>query len=702
MKTPLKFLILLTVLLGACKKYHADSPTGVAASNAEIQASEDFSWSTTRDFETNLVFEGELAGQALSFEILDENFNRMYKLHKASVSNSIKISQFLSSALDSVFIYAPEVGFFQKVSANAKTIRISPQGGNSLASNPVLDKGMEQGRSMEKSGCSSCAVVLPSGYSNQNINTNQKVCVTGTSTAQFTFNNGGEISVCGTLTINNLNINGNGLVNIVVHPGGTLNVSGMNMNGKGTIVNNGTIVFKNTYSITTYFENNGVAQANYTLNINSGTSPVGNRDFINNGSMTINGDANFDYKAFNNGTMYVKENFKNNTNTFVNNCSVESGKGFHMNSVFINNAFIKVGAIFQLNGGSSLFMKNLSLIKARDMHLNAVVSSDGIGVFASNAYTKINSGFGISSGLIDLCDGDGNIEINNANATTLSKLKFCETPVVADGGCFFEGHAVAGSGTPGSFVYPSTGSAYRAFEDLWPAKGDYDFNDMVVKYNYEASTNAFNNVTQIDFDITLPALGASYKNGLALQILRKNGNSFTRVTGNIFESSQNGVFVDPNDPNVIIISPNVFETIPTHYRNVGDGAEGTPHNFQVSILVKESAAVSATDFVADLFLFRSTNRGLEVHMPGVMPSAAASNALFNTVDDDSQNGWYRDANNMPWAIEIISSVNWKHPLTKVPVWQAYPNFIPWVNSNGESNTNWYESPIGNLVYQTIL
>lgn len=702
MKTPLKISLIALLLIGACKKYEIPKDSSTENLNSNLEAPQDFSWSSAQDLRTSLSFESGLASETFAFEILDGNFNRVLKLFKEAGMTQMPLDQSISGEFDSLYVYAPDQGVFVPFATQSGSVSIRPGDGNSLsgAYPPVTNEFND--RFGQKTGCSSCTVTLPSGNTNATYNSNTKVCVTGTSSGSFTFGNGGEINVCGTLTINNLNING-GLVHVYIAPGGKLIVKSMNMNGRGTIVNDGELVFNNTYSFTTYFLNRGTVEAKGTLNINSGSSSTPSRIFVNEGDISVVGDMNVDFESYNHSSIVVNGNFKNNTNLFVNNCSLEARNNLHINKIFRNNAFIKVGAVTYINGGSTPFLKNLSLIKTRDLHLNAVLSSDGIGVIAVSGNTTINSGFGVSAGLLDLCDANG-IETNNAYGSALSKLRFCENSVQADGNCFAEGHVVVGDTDPvGHFCYPSTGSAYRAFEDLWPAKGDYDFNDLIIKYDYIARSNSKNKLISIEFNITLPALGASHKNGIAMQLFTKNGNTYARHTGGVYRATQQGVSIDSQDPDVMIISPDVFAMLPKHYRNVGDGAEGTPYSFNVTVLVDPAAQIDLSNLYVDLFLIRSNNRGLEVHMPGIPPSTAASNLIFNTVDDRSQsNGWYRTSNNMPWAIEIISSVNWKHPLSKVPVWQAYPDFTPWVNSSGSLFTTWYTNPNNSLVYQLLI
>ena len=94
--------------------------------------------------------------------------------------------------------------------------------------------------------------------------------------------------------------------------------------------------------------------------------------------------------------------------------------------------------------------------------------------------------------------------------------------------------------------YPSENNVGTlAFEDLWPSRGDYDFNDMVIDYNFNQITNSQNKVVQIKANIILKAFGASYNNGFGIQ-LPVNPSQIANVTGtNLMENyivlSSNGI-----------------------------------------------------------------------------------------------------------------------------------------------------------------
>ncbi|MEO1480382.1 MAG: LruC domain-containing protein, partial [Bacteroidota bacterium] len=57
-----------------------------------------------------------------------------------------------------------------------------------------------------------------------------------------------------------------------------------------------------------------------------------------------------------------------------------------------------------------------------------------------------------------------------------------------------------------------------AYEDLWPGQGDYDFNDLVVDYNLRFARNAAGDLTKLDGQFVVKAIGAGYRNALALAL----------------------------------------------------------------------------------------------------------------------------------------------------------------------------------------
>jgi hypothetical protein len=66
---------------------------------------------------------------------------------------------------------------------------------------------------------------------------------------------------------------------------------------------------------------------------------------------------------------------------------------------------------------------------------------------------------------------------------------------------------------PGKTTYGSL-----AFEDLWPNRGDYDFNDLVISYRFNQITNANNKAVKIEATLITEAMGAMLQNGIGFQL----------------------------------------------------------------------------------------------------------------------------------------------------------------------------------------
>ena len=238
-----------------------------------------------------------------------------------------------------------------------------------------------------------------------------------------------------------------------------------------------------------------------------------------------------------------------------------------------------------------------------------------------------------------------------------------------------------------------------AFEDLWPSKGDYDFNDLVVDYNYNQITNAKNEVVSVDAKYTLRAVGASYSNGFGIQfnttpdnIVSVTGQKFTE---NILSLNSNGT--EKNQSKAVIM---VFDNAQTVLKHTGSAA-GTnttigqtyvnPVTFNISFNLKTPVA-SGTFGSAPFnpFIFIDGNRGREVHLSKESPTDLADLKLFGTYDDDTNlniKNYYMSNKYFPWAINI--PVQFTYPVEKENISNAYLMFSKWATSKGTLYTDWY-------------
>ena len=262
--------------------------------------------------------------------------------------------------------------------------------------------------------------------------------------------------------------------------------------------------------------------------------------------------------------------------------------------------------------------------------------------------------------------------------------------------------------------YPASGQySSLAFEDLWPARGDYDFNDMVVDYRYNTITNASNDAVEILVRTRVKAIGASYQNGLGIQFNVPKAN-VASVSGNLINESflsfnANGTESGQTNA-VVILCDNVSRVLLHPGSGIGvNTSEGAPFvapvEFTTTITFDSPQSTSTLGSAPfNPFIIVNKNRGVEIHLPNNEPTALADTSLFGTLSDDSDPStgkYYVSDNYLPWALNIPS--DWKHPIEKRIITNTYLKFENWATSRGESFDDWYKEKSvyrnTNFIYQ---
>ncbi|MEY4529866.1 MAG: hypothetical protein RLZZ156_587 [Deinococcota bacterium] len=273
------------------------------------------------------------------------------------------------------------------------------------------------------------------------------------------------------------------------------------------------------------------------------------------------------------------------------------------------------------------------------------------------------------------------------------------------------------------------------FEDLWPRKGDYDFNDMVVDYNVIHVTNADNELVQIIGEYTVKALGGGYHNGFAFQTnllpSQVASVSYTWEKLGVTQAgipprygaityAANGLEAGHDKATVVVFEDGYDITPPAllsrpYYSNVAnDEPTKTPGKVRVTINLTAPVAISAVgtvpynpfiivnpvNFVDNQFII-SRIRGLEIHLSGYVPTNKADTTLFGTQDDTtnaSQNRYYKDTANRPWALHMPTQFSHlKELLNESNGWvslgqdirDGYLEFDPWAVSSGIQAKDWF-------------
>ncbi|MBU1370974.1 MAG: LruC domain-containing protein [Bacteroidetes bacterium] len=243
-----------------------------------------------------------------------------------------------------------------------------------------------------------------------------------------------------------------------------------------------------------------------------------------------------------------------------------------------------------------------------------------------------------------------------------------------------------------------------AFEDLWPYRGDYDFNDAVIDYNFNQITNGSNALVEINATFILRAHGAYYHNGFGIEFPFASSAiqsvSGLTLSGNYINLNANGTEAGHSKA-VIIIWDDSYEILSPEANGIGanttpDVPFQVPDTLNVTVKLSEPIPLNQTGVPPyNPFIIVDGQRGVEVHLPNKAPTSLADLSLLGTGHDDSDpaaNRYYKTSENLPWAINIVEK--FAYPIEKAEIIQAHLKFADWAESGGELYPDWYKNESG--------
>ena len=259
--------------------------------------------------------------------------------------------------------------------------------------------------------------------------------------------------------------------------------------------------------------------------------------------------------------------------------------------------------------------------------------------------------------------------------------------------------------------YPNqTGWGTVTFEDLWPGKGDYDFNDLVLDYHFKSVLNASNQLVEFYTDYSVRAVGASMKNGFGLMIGGDPANvasvTGTHLTENYIHNNANGTEQGQTNT-VIILFDNAFREI----GNSGSAFINTkqsvpyvkPDTSHLHVVYTNPVSINTTGTAPyNPFLIVNGERGKEIHLAGEKPTDLVNTSYFGTdadATDPATGKYYQTKNNLPWALDL--PVSFAYPDEQVNILNAYNYFGQWAESGGTVYQDWYMNKPGYRVTSNI-
>ncbi len=250
--------------------------------------------------------------------------------------------------------------------------------------------------------------------------------------------------------------------------------------------------------------------------------------------------------------------------------------------------------------------------------------------------------------------------------------------------------------------YPARDAyATIAFEDNWPKTGDYDLNDLVMKYRYTYVTNAQNKVVELFAEYDVAASGADNKNGFGVEFPfssslikevtgQKISGSYIQFAANGTEAGQSKAVIIPFDSqDNVVRNPDGVQFVNTLMEQ--NKVSGEVINLKISFNSPIDASTLG-EAPYNPFLISNGQRGVEIHLPGYSPTNKADKSLFGTEADNSSetaNRYYLTTDNRPWGLNFTEQFD--YPVERQNIENAYLHYMDWARSGGKTFTDWYKT-----------
>lgn len=233
------------------------------------------------------------------------------------------------------------------------------------------------------------------------------------------------------------------------------------------------------------------------------------------------------------------------------------------------------------------------------------------------------------------------------------------------------------------------------YEDLYPGKGDYDFNDLTVAYRIQYGLNVDGNIVAVQGLAYLITRGSAYSHDWRLAIDMPAGAS-----GNI----ECALYPDYRSPSVAQQCADVQAS------HMG-GKLDIPVFTDTALIFPDPAGslfVNSQRLYSEpwnLKFFPGPRAEFRLDLDQPLPPGSIQSAPYDPyiyVRDTNQtvklmevDSSYKDDTGFPFG--MLLTTTWKPPLEFTDTSDAYPNFIDFVASEGASAANWYTYYLGDLI-----
>jgi LruC domain-containing protein len=254
--------------------------------------------------------------------------------------------------------------------------------------------------------------------------------------------------------------------------------------------------------------------------------------------------------------------------------------------------------------------------------------------------------------------------------------------------------AAPGASSPASrLYYPSSDQFYiAAYEDQYPSRGDYDFNDLVVAYRVYYELDPSGNAVAIGGEGYLVARGGGFDSDWRLRLALPATAAGSGTISTFAPDQLSPMAGFPRNVNFSGAADlEIFTSVATLWRDGGNPFVNTPrdqslipgHRFTFRLNLSAplpQGQLPAAPFDPYLYVY---NSGYEIHLPGKSPVLAGSR---NTRDGKTV---FTDAAGYPFA--LILPQDWRAPVEYMDLGLAYPDFIGFVSGDA-AKQEWYLRP----------
>lgn len=713
-------IILALGLLASCQKEETQelgsTAYNIVSSTKDLQVPQSFNFATTTAVNIDLnIDQAPQNGKYLLKVYAERPSAATSPVYQAFMSSGNRLQEKVTipAGLQQIYLVmqAPDGSSFLTILPNSQTIR------HTFYQGKMANAGKAATTPDCTSGCDQ--TTTHSGWWNAD-DKDDVYCVTGTyNGGGFNIKKGAIVRLCGTGSISNVNVE-DGQLQIIA--GADVTITNLNLNssnGNKVVVYQGaSLTLTNWFSPNADIVNYGTIDA-AALNVNSNSEIENHGDFTVSGGnyTTFNGDVD------NYGTFTVVGNTSVNSSSKIKNyCGLYFNGDVQLNGDIDNRSYTKITSKLTINSSGRFKMKDGAMGVCEDLWLNGNIEGDG----STSLFKVLDRSDANTSGRIkdnlEFCDANGIENIPNG-AWKGGAVASCSLVIPSDA-CNPEGNGqpqiqdADGDGVADNIdAYPNDASRASdsyfpsentygtlAFEDLWPAYGDYDFNDLVVDYRYQQVLNASNEVVDLKARFVTRAIGGTFQNGFGIQLgLAQSAVasvSGTQYFGNAVSTNANGTESGQTNA-VVIVYDDATQVL---VNNTGQAFVNTVSgNTAVDADTADiTINFSSPQTIASLgtapynpFIFIDQNRGKEVHLAGEEPTDLADANLFGTLDDATDLNSsirYKSAEGLPFAIHVVGGFS--YPEERVDIAQAYNYFSVWAQSGGLSYTSWYEDQPG--------